>query len=47
LHHYSKEEQIIRQLIMDGIIGIQKGVNPRILETMLYAVLSAKHRQHS
>lgn len=44
LHHYSKEEVIIRQLVMDGIIGIQKGVNPRILEQMLLSALSNKDR---
>lgn len=44
LHHYSKEEVIIRQIILDGILGIQKGVNPRTLEQMLLAALSAKDR---
>ncbi|MBF0311181.1 MAG: MotA/TolQ/ExbB proton channel family protein [Magnetococcales bacterium] len=45
LHHYSKEEQIIRMLIIDGIKGIQKGVNPRVLETMLLSALSPKERE--
>lgn len=45
LHHYSKEERIIYQIIMDGISGIQKGVNPRMLEQMLKAALSRRERE--
>jgi chemotaxis protein MotA len=44
LHHYSKEEQTMRKIVIDGIVGIQKGVNPRVLETMLMAALSRKER---
>ncbi|MBF0153706.1 MAG: MotA/TolQ/ExbB proton channel family protein [Magnetococcales bacterium] len=45
LHHYSSEEQLRCQVIMDGIIGIQKGVNPRMLEQSLRTVLSSKERE--
>ncbi|MBF0195841.1 MAG: MotA/TolQ/ExbB proton channel family protein [Magnetococcales bacterium] len=39
LNGYSQEEQIERQIIIDGMIGIQKGVNPRMLQEALKAAL--------
>ncbi|MGN7611570.1 motility protein A [Magnetococcales bacterium HHB-1] len=41
---YSREEQMIRQVIIDGMIGIQKGVNPRMLQEALKAALPPKMR---
>ncbi|MBF0282843.1 MAG: MotA/TolQ/ExbB proton channel family protein [Magnetococcales bacterium] len=44
LGNYSKDEQLNRQIIIDGIIGIQKGVNPRMLQEALKAALPPKRR---
>lgn len=44
LHHYSKEEQTKCQVIVDGIVGIQNGLNPRILEQILKASLPRSKR---
>ncbi|MBF0454399.1 MAG: MotA/TolQ/ExbB proton channel family protein [Magnetococcales bacterium] len=41
---YSKEEQMVRQIIIDGMIGIQKGVNPRMLQEALKAALPPSQR---
>ncbi|MBF0182070.1 MAG: MotA/TolQ/ExbB proton channel family protein [Magnetococcales bacterium] len=35
LKAYSQKEQLIRQIVIDGMIGIQKGVNPRMLQISL------------
>ncbi|GAB0057735.1 chemotaxis protein MotA [Candidatus Magnetaquicoccaceae bacterium FCR-1] len=45
LHHYSTHESVIYELVMDGVQGIQRGVNPRILEKSLISALSRKHRE--
>lgn len=45
LHHYSTHETIIYEIVMDGVHGIQTGVNPRILEKSLITALSRKHRE--
>ncbi|MBF0124563.1 MAG: MotA/TolQ/ExbB proton channel family protein [Magnetococcales bacterium] len=45
LHHYSAHEQMMRQIVIDGVTGIQKGLNPRVLETLLMAALSGKERE--
>ncbi|MEO5347248.1 MAG: MotA/TolQ/ExbB proton channel family protein [Magnetococcus sp. YQC-9] len=42
---YSEEEQMVRQVIIDGMIGIQKGVNPRMLMQSLIAVLPPSNRK--
>ncbi|MEO5332833.1 MAG: MotA/TolQ/ExbB proton channel family protein [Magnetococcus sp. YQC-5] len=42
---YSQEEQMVRQVIIDGMIGIQKGVNPRMLMESLIAVLPPAQRK--
>lgn len=46
LNWYSKDEQLNRQLIIDGMIGIQKGVNPRMLQEALKAALPPKLRDN-
>lgn len=40
----SEEEFLIRELILEGILSIQAGDNPRILEERLKAFLSAEER---
>ncbi|OSM02479.1 motility protein A [Magnetofaba australis] len=44
LDMYSKDEQMTRQIIIDGMIGIQKGVNPRMLQEALKAALPPSMR---
>nr|CRH04946.1 Flagellar motor protein pomA [Candidatus Magnetococcus massalia] len=44
LEMYSREEQVVRQIIIDGMIGIQKGVNPRMLQEALKAALPPSQR---
>ncbi len=44
LQAYSKEEQQVRQIVIDGMIGIQKGVNPRMLQEALKAALPPSQR---
>ncbi|MBF0145334.1 MAG: MotA/TolQ/ExbB proton channel family protein [Magnetococcales bacterium] len=41
---YSKDEQTVKQVIIDGMIGIQKGVNPRMLQEALRAALPPSRR---
>ncbi|MBF0440015.1 MAG: MotA/TolQ/ExbB proton channel family protein [Magnetococcales bacterium] len=44
LHHYSTHECVIYELVMDGVQGIQRGVNPRILENSLITAISRNQR---
>ncbi|MBF0186563.1 MAG: MotA/TolQ/ExbB proton channel family protein [Magnetococcales bacterium] len=44
LSAYSAEEQMSRRIIIDGMIGIQKGVNPRMLQEALKAALPPRLR---
>jgi chemotaxis protein MotA len=44
LSGYSKEEQMVRQIVIDGMIGIQRGVNPRMLQEALKAALPPSQR---
>ncbi|MEG3640808.1 motility protein A [Magnetococcus sp. PR-3] len=44
LQMYSAEEQVVREIIIDGMIGIQKGVNPRMLQEALKAALPPSQR---
>ncbi|MBF0108022.1 MAG: MotA/TolQ/ExbB proton channel family protein [Magnetococcales bacterium] len=44
LETYSKDEQMVKQVIIDGMIGIQKGVNPRLLQEALLAALPPSQR---
>ncbi|MBF0213418.1 MAG: MotA/TolQ/ExbB proton channel family protein [Magnetococcales bacterium] len=39
LKAYSQKEQVIRQMIIDGMVGIQKGINPRMLQISLKAAV--------
>ncbi|HIJ85180.1 MAG: Flagellar motor protein PomA [Magnetococcales bacterium] len=41
---YSQDEQMVRQVVIDGMIGIQKGVNPRLLHEALKAALPPSRR---
>lgn len=41
----SEEELLIRELILEGILSIQAGDNPRILEERLKAFLSSEERR--
>ncbi|MBF0180044.1 MAG: MotA/TolQ/ExbB proton channel family protein [Magnetococcales bacterium] len=45
LEAYSQEELMFRQVIIDGMIGIQKGVNPRMLMESLKTALPPSVRQ--
>ncbi|MBF0159746.1 MAG: motility protein A [Magnetococcales bacterium] len=42
---YSQEEQAVRQMVIDGIIGIQKGITPRLLQESLKSIVPPKLRQ--
>src|SRR5205823_6780159 len=42
----SKEELFSKQIIIQGILAIQAGDNPRIVESKLLSFLSAKERAH-
>ncbi len=41
---YSEDEQLVRRVIIDGMVGIQKGINPRMLQEALRAALPPKKR---
>lgn len=41
---YSADERLVRQVIIDGMIGIQKGVNPRMLQEALKTALPPDQR---
>ena len=40
-----REEQILREMTLEGIVSILEGMNPRILETKLVGYLSEKEKQ--
>jgi chemotaxis protein MotA len=40
----SKEEVLLREMIMEGILSISKGENPRIIEEKLNSYLPPKDR---
>jgi chemotaxis protein MotA len=42
----SKEELFLKQIIIQGILAIQAGDNPRIVESKLLSFLSAHQRSH-
>jgi chemotaxis protein MotA len=44
LKHVSSEEAQVREIVMEGILSIQSGDNPRIVEEKLKAFLSPKLR---
>ncbi|MBF0190531.1 MAG: MotA/TolQ/ExbB proton channel family protein [Magnetococcales bacterium] len=39
LKAYSQKEQVVRQMVIDGMVGIQKGINPRMLQHALRAAV--------
>ncbi|HHI97689.1 MAG TPA: flagellar motor protein PomA, partial [Thermodesulfatator atlanticus] len=41
----AQEEQLNYRLIIEGVIGLQKGLNPRVLEEILKAFLPPKKRE--
>ena len=45
LKHASAEEVLVREIMMEGILAIQAGDNPRIVEEKLKAFLSPKMRR--
>jgi chemotaxis protein MotA len=45
LKHVSSEEVLIREIMTEGILSIQAGDNPRIVEEKLKAFLSPKERR--
>jgi chemotaxis protein MotA len=46
LHVRSKEEMFNKQIIIQGILAIQAGDNPRIVESKLLSFLSSAERAH-
>ncbi|GAB7079488.1 flagellar motor protein [Megalodesulfovibrio paquesii] len=44
LKHRSKEEVLVRAMIMEGILAISKGENPRIIEEKLTSYIAPKMR---
>ncbi len=45
LKHRSKEEIVIKEMIMEGILAISKGENPRIIEEKLSCFMPPKARK--
>ncbi|HIJ83451.1 MAG: Flagellar motor protein PomA [Magnetococcales bacterium] len=44
LKAYSQKEQVTRKMVIDGLVGIQKGVNPRMLQFSLIASVPPMQR---
>jgi chemotaxis protein MotA len=47
LRNRSKEEILIREMILEGVLSISKGENPRIIEEKLNSYIPPKHRMPS
>src|SRR5690625_6556237 len=47
LENKTEEEVFMRQIIIEGVIGVQSGQNPRILEEKLSAFLSERSEEHT
>ena len=47
LGHLSRQESLAKELILKGILGIQAGENPRVIEQKLYTYLPPKLRSGS
>jgi chemotaxis protein MotA len=43
----SKEEVLIREMILEGVLSISKGENPRVIEEKLNSYLPPKNRKIS
>lgn len=44
LKRRSQEEELNRKLVVEGVLGLQKGLNPRVLEELLTTFLPPKKR---
>jgi chemotaxis protein MotA len=44
LKKLSQEEVLVREMMIDGILGIQAGENPRVIQQKLLGFLSPAHR---
>ena len=44
LKRRSQEEELNKKLVVEGVIGLQKGLNPRVLEELLQTFLPPKKR---
>jgi chemotaxis protein MotA len=47
LAYYSRQEMLAKQIVLKGIMGIQAGENPRVIEQKLYTYLPPKLRAGS
>lgn len=44
LKRRSQEEELNKRLVLEGVLGLQKGLNPRVLEELLKTFLPPKQR---
>jgi len=42
-----RDEQIVREMTLEGVISILEGMNPRMLETKLNGFLAAEHHKET
>ena len=47
LKRRSQEEELNKRLVLEGVLGLQKGLNPRVLEELLKTFLPPKARGSS
>ncbi len=47
LKRRSQEEELNKKLVVEGVLGLQKGLNPRVLEELLKTFLPPKKRDES
>lgn len=47
LKRRSQEEELNKRLVLEGVLGLQKGLNPRVLEELLKTFLPPKARGES
>ncbi len=47
LKRRSQEEELNKRLVVEGVLGLQKGLNPRVLEELLKTFLPPKKRGES
>ncbi|NDY42034.1 flagellar motor protein PomA [Dissulfurirhabdus thermomarina] len=45
LRRRSQEEELNKRLVVEGVLGLQKGLNPRVLEELLKTFLPPKQRE--
>ena len=45
LKRRSQEEELSKKLVVEGVLGLQKGLNPRVLEELLKTFLPPKKRE--